>query len=78
MTWPKRDMFAVTIDGRVLLNALALEEVDVAKLVGKKGVFIGVELRPEEVRALSERLSDATSEAAAGFVGRRRKKSRRP
>jgi hypothetical protein len=77
MTWPKRDMFAITLDGRVLLNAHALEEVDVAELVRKKNVFVGVVLRPNEVRKLTERLYDASSEVAAFIVGKRRKKRRR-
>jgi hypothetical protein len=34
-------------------------------------------LRPNEVQKLSERLYDASSEAAAFIVGKRRKKRRR-
>jgi hypothetical protein len=78
MSWPKRDMLAVTADGRILLNAKALEGVDVVKLVGQKNVFVGVVLRPNEVRELSERMYDASSEAAAFIVGKRRRRSRQP
>lgn len=77
MTWPKADMFVVTLDGKILMNARALEGVDIAELAGKKNVFVGVELDPNEVRDLGERIYDASSEAASVFVGRRRKKSRR-
>lgn len=77
VSWPKKDMFAVTVDGTVLMNAAALEDVDLAELVGKKGVFVGVVLQARELRLLSERLYDATSEAAAFISGGRRKRRRR-
>ena len=76
MSWPTRDMLAVTIDGKVLLNANALEGVDLAKLSGKKGVFVGVVLQPRELRLLVRRLSDSTSEAAAYISGGRRRQRR--
>jgi hypothetical protein len=56
MTWPKADMFAVTLDGKILVNAQALEGVDIAELVRKKNVFGGVELDPNEIRQLGERI----------------------
>ncbi len=74
MSWPKEDLFAVTVDGRVLMNARCLDDVDLAKLVRKKGVFVGVVLQARELRLLSERLYDAYSEAAAQFSGRRRRR----
>jgi hypothetical protein len=76
--WPKEDMFAITIDGRVLMNARALDDVELAELATRKDVFVGVVLSKSEVRRLSERMYDASSEAAA-FIsgGRKRKKGRR-
>ncbi|HEX7602609.1 MAG TPA: hypothetical protein VF316_13425 [Polyangiaceae bacterium] len=78
MSWPKEDMFAITIDGRVLMNARALDDVDLAELATQKGVFVGVVLSKGEVRKLSLRMHDASSEAAA-FIsgGRPRKKGHR-
>ena len=64
-------------DGRVLLNAHALEDMDVVELVRKQNVFVGVVLRRNEVRKLTERFYDASSEAAAFIVGKRWKKSGR-
>ncbi|HEX7603981.1 MAG TPA: hypothetical protein VF316_20330 [Polyangiaceae bacterium] len=77
MKWPKEDMFAITVDGKVLMNARALDDVDLAELATRKNVFVGVELSKAEVRRLSERMYDASSEAAAFISGKRRKKSRR-
>ncbi len=77
MSWPKKDMFAVTVDGKVLMNARCLEGVDLAKLAGKKGVFVGVVLQPRELRLLSEHVYDACSEAAARISGGRWKRKRR-
>ncbi|HEX7601190.1 MAG TPA: hypothetical protein VF316_06270 [Polyangiaceae bacterium] len=77
MSWPKEDMFAITIDGRVLMNARALDDVDLAELATKKGTFIGVALSKAEVRKLSERMYDASSESAAFISGGRRRKKRR-
>ncbi|HEX7602099.1 MAG TPA: hypothetical protein VF316_10855 [Polyangiaceae bacterium] len=74
MKWPKEDMFAVTIDGKVLMNARALDDVDLAELATKKGVFVSVVLSKGEVRKLSERMYDSSSEAAAFISGGRRKK----
>lgn len=77
MKWPKEDMFAITIDGKVLMSARALDDVDLAELATKKGTFVGVVLSKAEVRKLSERMYDASSEAAAFISGKRRRKSRR-
>jgi hypothetical protein len=67
-------MFAVTVDGKVLLNARALDDVDMTKLARQKHVFVGVVLTKREVRRLSERVYDACSEAAAFISGKRRKR----
>ena len=74
MKWPKEDMFAITIDGKVLMNARALDDVDLAELATRKGTFIGVVLSKGEVRRLSERMYDASSEAAAFISGGRRRR----
>jgi len=34
--WPKEDMFAITIDGKVLMNARALDDVDLAELATRR------------------------------------------
>ena len=73
MTWPKEDLFAVTVDGRVLMNARCLDDVDLAELAKKRtGVFVGVVLSRREMRELLMRMYDASSETAAFFSGRRR------
>jgi hypothetical protein len=78
MSWPKEDLFAVTVDGKVLLNARCLDDADLAELARTKGVFVGVVLDKREVKELLERAYDASSEAAAFLVGtRRRRRSRR-
>ena len=77
MTWPREALFALTADGKVLMNARRLEGVDLAKLAGKKGVFVGVVMQPRELRLLSEHLYDAASEAAARIGGGRRRRPRR-
>lgn len=75
MTWPNEDMFAVTFDGKILMNARALDNIDLAKLVTKRtGIFVGVVLTKREVRELAERMYDASSEVAARFGTRRRGK----
>lgn len=74
MSWPKEDMFAITIDGKVLMNARALDDVDLAELATKKGIFIGVVLNKREVRLLLRRLSEASSETAAYISGGRRRR----
>ena len=73
MSWPKRDLVAVTVDGRVLMNARCLDDVDLAELAKKDGVFVGVVLTKREVQELLERMYDAASEAAAFVSGRRRR-----
>ena len=79
MTWPKRDMFAVTVDGAVLINILALDEDNPPPLALRKGVFVGVVLTEREKKLLSENVYDAMSEVAATIgAQRRRKRGRRP
>jgi hypothetical protein len=73
MRWPRERLFAVTIDGKVLMNARALEDVDLAELVQREDTFVGVVLDASEVRRLREQFTDAASEAAAGISGRRKK-----
>jgi hypothetical protein len=73
MTWPKRDLFAVTVDGAVYVNILALEEKSPPPLALKKTIFVGVLLTAKEKQVLSERLYDAMSEAAAFLGGQRRR-----
>ncbi len=72
MTWPKRDLFAVTVDGVVLVNILALEEDHPPPLALQRGVFVGVALSDTEQQLASERVYDALSELAATIGGRRR------
>jgi hypothetical protein len=73
-SWPTKDMFAVTVDGAVLINVRALDESSPPPLSLRKGVFVGIALTAEETQLLSERVYDATSEAAATISGRRRRK----
>lgn len=73
MTWPKRHLFAVTEDGAVYVNVLALEERTPPPLAQKHTYFVGVELTRTEKALLDERLYDAMAEAAALIGGRRRK-----
>ena len=77
MSWPVRDMFAVTADGTILVNILALKEMRPPRLALQKGVFIGVALTEEETKHLSENVYDAMAETAARISGQRRR-SRRP
>jgi hypothetical protein len=72
VSWPKEDMFAITSDGKVLLNARAFEGTDVRKLVGKKGVFVGIPLTKREVKLLGEHGYDVCADVASQIVGRRR------
>jgi hypothetical protein len=74
VSWPKEDMFAVTFDGKLLMNARALDDVDLSKLARKKGVFVGSVLTKSEERRLLIQMYDACSEAAAFFGGERRTK----
>lgn len=75
MSWPKEDLFAVTVDGKVLMNARCLDDVDLAELAKRKtGVFIGVVLTRGEVRELLVRMYDASAETAAFFSGKRRRR----
>jgi hypothetical protein len=69
-------MFAVTLDGKLLLNARALEGVDLSSLARRKGVFVGVPLTKGEERRLLVDMYDACSAAAATFAGKRRRRGR--
>jgi len=77
VSWPKKDMFAVTVDGAVLINILALDEDNPPPLALRKGVFIGVVLTEKEKRLLGERAFDATSEIAATISGQRQRRGTR-
>jgi hypothetical protein len=74
MTWPSRDMFAVTVDGVVLVNILALEEDNPPPLALQRGVFVGVALTEAEKELVGERVYDALSELAATISGHRRRR----
>jgi hypothetical protein len=74
MSWPKRDMFAVTVDGVVLINIPALDEDNPPPLAVRKGVFVGVALTDKERRLLYECAYDTTSEVAALISGGRRRR----
>jgi hypothetical protein len=74
MTWPKRDMFAITVDGDVLINILAVDEDNPPPLALRRGVFVGVVLTEKEKRLLGEGVFDATSEVAALISGQRRRR----
>jgi hypothetical protein len=74
MSWPKRDMFAVTVDGQVLINILALYENDPPPLALRRGMFVGVVVTGKERQMLSEHLYDAMSALAASMAGKRRRK----
>jgi hypothetical protein len=73
--WPGRDLFAVTSDGTVFVNALVFDDVDLVELVRKKGVFVGVRLRSRERRLLVARMNEAGSEAAAFISGGRHRRA---
>lgn len=75
--WPERDLFAITSEGVVLINAAALDDVDLVKLVRSKNVFVGVPLRRSERRLVLRRLHEAMSEAAAYVSGERRRRAHR-
>ena len=79
MSWPKRDMFAVTADGAVLINILALDEDNPPPLALRKGVFVGVVLTEADKKLLNENAFDAMSAVASAMCGqRRRRRQRRP
>ena len=74
-----RAPLALSSDGSVLLNATefhgakpAAELVEIA-LQQRGRVFIGVELKPKEVKVILDRLEHSTAEAAARIVARRRR-----
>jgi len=73
MTWPKRDMLAITVDGAVLVNVLAIEEDNPPPLALQRGIFVGVMLTADEQKLLAEHIYDATAEAASIISGRRRR-----
>jgi hypothetical protein len=67
-------MFAVTVDGVVLVNILALEEDNPPPLALQRGVFVGVALTETEQKLVSEHIYDALSELAATISGQRRRR----
>jgi len=75
--WPRERLFAVTIDGKLLMNARAIDDIDLAELARRSDTFIGVILTASELRRVSKQFTDAASEAAAGIGGKRRKKKAR-
>ncbi len=78
MSWPTKDMFAVTADGAVLINVLAIDEDNPPPLALQKGVFVGIVLTEGETKLASERVYDALSELAVTISGRRRPGVGRP
>jgi hypothetical protein len=74
MRWPRERLFAVTIDGKVLMNANALDDINLNELVRSGDVFVGVVLTPAEVRRVQTQFTDAASEVAAAISGRRKKR----
>ncbi len=77
MSWSKKDLFAITFDGTLLMNADTLDETDLAKLMREEPVFIGIPIGPREARRLRKNLRDACSEAAANISGGRLWRPRR-
>jgi hypothetical protein len=72
--WPRERLFAVTTDGRLLMNARALDEVNLAELAQQPETFVGVVLDASEVRRLQRQFTDAASEVAAAISGRRKRR----
>jgi hypothetical protein len=72
MSWPKRDLFAITADGVILVNIRALDEDNPPPLGLQKGIFVGVALTRRETKLLSEEVYDAMAAFAASRAGRRR------
>ena len=73
--WPRERLFAMTVDGELLLNARAIEGIDLVALVrDHPDVFVGLALRPREVRLLSKNVRDACSDAAAILGCKRRRR----
>ena len=64
-------MFAVTADGTILINILALKEKGPPRLALQKGIFVGVALTEVESKLVQELLYDASSDAAAPNAGTR-------
>lgn len=78
MSWPKEDLFAVTADGKVLMNARCLDHIDFAELAKRRsGVFVGIVLQARESRLLSENVYDICSDVAARISGACRKRRTR-
>jgi hypothetical protein len=77
MRWPRERLFALAIDGTLLMNARALDDVSLAELAGRLDVFVGVPLGPAELARVRDQLINASSEAAALIAGGRTKRSRR-
>jgi hypothetical protein len=64
-------MFAVTVDGKVLVNARVFETENLVKLAQQKGVFIGVPISKRDVRVLLEHVYDSCSEVAGEISSKR-------
>ncbi len=75
--WPRKRLFAVSIDGKVLMNARALDDVDLAELAQRPDTFVGVVLDASELRRVREQFTDAASEVAAAISGWRNKQGPR-
>jgi len=73
MSWPTKDIFAITVDGAILINVLALEEDNPPDLALRPGVFVGVLVTEAEHQLVSERVYNALSEIASIISGRRRR-----
>lgn len=77
MSWPKTDLFAITVDGEMLINILALDEENPPPLALRRNVFVGVSLTAQEKELLSEHTYDAHSALAAAIASERRKRNGR-
>ena len=77
-----RSPFAVTSDGRVLLNVAELGDEPEIKAVLHAArldvpIFVGIELTTAEVRTALRRLAHGHREAAAALAGKRIWRARR-
>lgn len=70
--WPRERLFAVTVDGKIFINARSIDGLDLVKLVREsEDVFVGLILRPAEIALLETHIRDACS-GAASFIGGKR------
>jgi hypothetical protein len=77
VTWPPRDLFAVTLDGTLLVNARALEADPDAQVSGASTTFYGATLTRKEAQLLRAAIAEAATEAVARIDGARRARRRR-